>query len=71
MARMLVQAALTGAFCVVFAFVVDAATNALSVGALLALSFASGFLGSLLAQTLLRGGAAGRSALASIREEPE
>jgi hypothetical protein len=58
MARMLTQAALTGAFCLVFAFAVDTATDALAVGAFLAVSFASGFLGSLFAQTVLRRGRA-------------
>ncbi|RDC72207.1 hypothetical protein DLJ49_11250 [Rhodovulum sp. 12E13] len=56
MARMLTQAALTGAFCLVFALAVDTVTDTLSVGAFLAVSFASGFLGSLFAQTALRRG---------------
>ncbi|MEE4119800.1 MAG: hypothetical protein V2I65_12355 [Paracoccaceae bacterium] len=56
MARMLTQAALTGAFCVVFALAVDTVTDALALGAFLAASFASGFLSSLFAQTVLRRG---------------
>ncbi len=56
MARMFTQAALTGAFCLVFALVVDTVMDALALGAFLAVSFASGFLGSLFAQTVLRRG---------------
>jgi len=54
MPRILAQAALTGAFCIGFALVVDAVTDALSLAGLVALSFASGFLGSLVAQLVLR-----------------
>jgi len=58
MVRVLTQAGLTGAFCVAFALVVDAATDRLALGAFLAFSFASGFLGSLFAQSVLRRGGA-------------
>ena len=57
MPRILAQAALTGAFCIAFALVVDAVTDALSLAGLVALSFTSGFLGSLFAQLVLRRGA--------------
>jgi hypothetical protein len=56
MARMLTQAALTGAFCLVLALAVDTVTDTLAVGAFLAVSFASGGLGSLFALTAPRRG---------------
>ena len=83
MVRMVVQATLTGAFCIVFALAVDAATEALSLLAIAALSFASGFLGSLFAQSALRrregglassataGAAGGRRARSGHRDELE
>jgi hypothetical protein len=58
MNRMLAQAALTGGFCVVFAVVVDAVTDRLALAVFLSVSFASGFCGSLFAQTVLRRGTA-------------
>jgi hypothetical protein len=54
MPGMLAQAALTGVFCIGFALVVDVVTDALPLLPVLMLSFASGFLGSLFAQTVLR-----------------
>ncbi|MEM9250126.1 MAG: hypothetical protein AAGB05_15715 [Pseudomonadota bacterium] len=53
MPRTLVQAALTGAFCVVFALVVDVVTDALSLAPVIGLSFVSGFLGSLFASMVV------------------
>jgi hypothetical protein len=55
MRRTLAQAGLTGAFCVVFALGLDAALDALPAAAVLFVPFLSGFLGSLFAQTVLRG----------------
>ncbi|SLN29607.1 hypothetical protein ROJ8625_01289 [Roseivivax jejudonensis] len=52
---MLIQAALTGIFCVVFSVAVAVLTDALSFGTVLLLSFVSGAGGSLFAQTVLRG----------------
>ncbi len=57
MKRMMAQAMLTGAFCIPFALVVGVVTDALSLGGIVAASFASGFLGSLVAQLFLDGGA--------------
>ncbi len=54
MARAFWQAVLTGAFCIVFALVVDVVTDALSLLPVIGLSFVSGFLGSLFASTVLR-----------------
>jgi hypothetical protein len=72
MRRSLAQASLTGAFCLVFALAVDRLTEALSATAFLAASFASGFLGSLVAQGLLRPGREGRHLVHRAgREEPE
>lgn len=72
MRRSLAQASLTGAFCLVFAFAVDTLTDALSAIAFLAASFASGFLGSLVAQGLLRPGREARQFVhRAAREEPE
>ncbi len=50
----LTPAALTGVFCSGFALVIHAATNMLGQGQIALFSFASGFLGSLFAQTVLR-----------------
>ena len=54
MARSLfLTAALTGAFCSVFAVAIDWATDMLRTGQVVGISFASGFFGSLFAQTVL------------------
>jgi len=50
---MLASASLTGVFCLCFALVVDAVTDALPMWAVICLAFVSGFLGSLFAQTVL------------------
>lgn len=50
---LLTSAALTGAFCAGFALVIDTATDMLGQGQIALFSFASGFLGSLFAQTVL------------------
>lgn len=50
MAVLLKTSVLTGVFCALFTLVVGALADALSMGVLIALSFVSGFLGSLLAQ---------------------
>ncbi len=49
----LISAALTGLFCSGFTVLVDIATDMLMRQQLLLISFASGFLGSLFAQTVL------------------
>ena len=49
----LTSAVLTGAFCSGFAVVIDIATDMLMRNQLLMVSFASGFLGSLFAQTVM------------------
>ena len=55
MARLMVlTAVLTGLFCVVFAVTVNWVAERLGVAPLLVLSFISGFLGSLVAQSVLR-----------------
>ncbi len=46
-------AALTGAFCAVFAVAIDFLTDMLESRQVITVSFASGFLGSLFAQTVL------------------
>jgi len=58
LAKTLLQAALTGIFCIGFALIVDLVTEALPLAQVIVLSFVSGFLGSLFAQTVLRGGRA-------------
>lgn len=50
----LTAAALTGLFCMGFALIVDLLTQHLSVVQAVALSFTSGFCGSVFAQLLLR-----------------
>lgn len=54
-ARVLAAATTTGAFCVIFAFCISRIAPNLSDVQLLGASFVSGFLGSLVASTLLRG----------------
>lgn len=56
--RTLLRAGLTGAFCLVFALVIDRVTDLLSLVPVILLSFASGFLGSLFASFVLRKGEA-------------
>ena len=54
---MLLTACLTGAFCAGFALFIDVATDMLAQGHVIIISFFSGFLGSVFAQTVLgRGG---------------
>ncbi|SMX24477.1 hypothetical protein [Boseongicola aestuarii] len=49
----LLSAVLTGLFCSGFAVIIDLATDMLERQKLILVSFASGFLGSLFAQTVL------------------
>lgn len=49
----LISAVLTGLFCAVFAVGVDYLTDMLRRGQVIGISFTSGFLGSLFAQTVL------------------
>jgi hypothetical protein len=49
----LLSAALTGIFCAGFAVLIDWATDMLMRNQIILVSFASGFLGSLFAQTVL------------------
>ncbi|MEO1454399.1 MAG: hypothetical protein AAFV31_11295 [Pseudomonadota bacterium] len=51
----LMSAALTGAFCAAFAVGIDYLTDMLERNQVVGVSFASGFLGSLFAQTVLGG----------------
>ena len=51
--QVLMTAALTGVFCSGFAVFIDWATDMLMRQQIIAISFASGFLGSLFAQTVL------------------
>ncbi|WP_141246510.1 hypothetical protein [Actibacterium ureilyticum] len=53
MRRVLMGAVLTGLFCAVFAIVVQMLTSMLGLGQVAGVSFVSGFLGSLFAQTVL------------------
>ncbi len=55
MARVFSSALLTGIFCAVFAVVIDWATNMLEQNQIIAVSFVSGFLGSLFGQAVLAG----------------
>ena len=64
MTRVLAQACLTGLFCIVFAVSVDAVTDVLSLAGIAVVSFTSGFLGSLVAQLVLRRGSRHRPASA-------
>jgi len=50
---LITSACLTGLFCSGFAVVIDLATNMLGTQQLIMVSFASGFLGSIFAQTVL------------------
>ena len=50
---MLISAFLTGGFCAAFAVGIDWATDMLDRTSVLMVSFASGFLGSLFAQSML------------------
>lgn len=50
---MLISAFLTGGFCAAFAVGIDWATDMLDRTSILMVSFASGFLGSLFAQSVL------------------
>ena len=52
-AKVLISAGLTGIFCSGFAMLIDVATDMLGRGEISLFSFASGFLGSLFAQTVL------------------
>jgi len=54
MAVLLIRAGLTGLFCAGFAFGIDWLTDMLAQGQVIALSFASGALGSLFASLVLR-----------------
>ena len=54
MSAALVTSVLTGVFCAVFAVVVNAVPEALSLWAVIGVAFASGFCGSLFAQFVLR-----------------
>ncbi|MEL6169463.1 MAG: hypothetical protein AAFR35_12290 [Pseudomonadota bacterium] len=54
MRAVLLTAALTGVFCAVFAVVVDIVTDLFGLWQLMAASFLSGTLGSLVAQTVVR-----------------
>lgn len=54
MRPVLLTALLTGLFCAGFASFIDWATDMLEAGQIIAISFVSGFLGSLFAQTVLR-----------------
>lgn len=47
-------ALLTGVFCAAFAVLVDAVTDVLAFGAVILVSFCSGFLGSLFAQVVMQ-----------------
>ena len=49
----LLTAVLTGVFCAIFAVGIDWLTDMLEAGQVVAISFTSGFLGSLFAQTVL------------------
>ena len=49
----LISAVLTGVFCSGFAVIIDLATDMLERQQLILVSFASGFLGSVFAQTVL------------------
>ena len=51
---LLLTAGLTGVFCAAFAVIVNTLTDALSIFGVIAVSFASGFMGSLIAQTMLQ-----------------
>ena len=55
MRPLLATAALTGLFCAGFALVVDAVSAMFDTVGVAGISFASGFLGSLVAQTIMRG----------------
>lgn len=52
--RTLLRASLTGAFCLVFALVIERVSDLLSLVPVILLSFTSGFLGSLFASFMLR-----------------
>jgi len=54
MIALLIRAALTGLFCAGFALGIDWATDMLAQGQVIALSFASGALGSLFSSLVLR-----------------
>ncbi|NND17191.1 MAG: hypothetical protein HKN98_01295 [Silicimonas sp.] len=53
MRTVLLSAVLTGVFCAGFAVLIDRATDMLMQNQIIAISFASGFLGSIFAQTVL------------------
>ena len=57
-------AAITGVFCAVFAIVIDAITDVLSLWQAAALAFVSGFTGSIVARLVL--GQSGFAALAGL-----
>ena len=50
----LLTSTVTGVFCAIFATVVDVMTDALTMGMVVVLAFASGFCGSLFAQIVLK-----------------
>jgi phage-related holin len=50
----LLTSMITGAFCAVFAMVIDVITDALSLWMVAALAFVSGFAGSFFAQVVLK-----------------
>lgn len=54
MKTLILSACLTGLFCAGFATVIDVATDMLNRTSILVVSFISGFLGSIFAQTVLR-----------------
>ena len=51
--KLFLTAILTGVFCAGFAVFIDWATDMLAAGQIVLISFTSGFLGSLFAQTVL------------------
>lgn len=53
--KAVIAATLTGLFCMGFSVLVGWLTTALSMGALVVLSFVSGFCGSLFARVVLKG----------------
>ena len=55
MRHLLATAILTGVFCAVFALVVRAVAGMFGAAEVAGISFASGFTGSLVAQTIMRG----------------
>ena len=54
MRAVLLTSVTTGVFCAIFAVVVDMVTDALNMGAVIALAFVSGFLGSLFGHIVVK-----------------